>query len=140
MKFKSLFSSILAASLLLAGCGTDGENSESGNYAGHEEGSDDEVRSLDVDLEAPETTAAGETVEFTAHVYSNGEDVTDADKVEFEVLDSEDNRVDMIEAEHSEAGLYTIEYTFEEAGEFSVISHVDALQMHTMPEKQITVE
>src|SRR5699024_11596228 len=108
-------------------------------HGSHEEG-DDEVRSLEVDLEVPETAKAGEKESFTAHVTSNEEDVTDADKVRFEVLDADGNSLDMIETEHSENGLYTIDYTFEEAGEYSVISHVDAYQLHTMPEKQIAVE
>lgn len=134
MKLKLLMTAILSGILLMAACSND-MNSENGDN-----GSEEEMRSLEVDLDVPETAEAGGTVELTAHVHSNGEDVTDADKVRFEVLDSKDESLDMIEAEHSKDGLYTIEYTFEEAGEFSVISHVDAFQLHTMPEKQITVE
>ncbi len=135
MKLKSLLAAIFAASLLLAACGNGGNEESAG-----EAPADDEIRSLEVDLEVPETAGIEETATFTAHVHSNGEDVTDADKVRFEVLDSEGNSLDMIEAEHSENGLYTIDYEFEAAGEYTVISHVDAFQLHTMPEKQITVE
>jgi len=138
MKSKLWMTALLASMMLLGACGNDAD-SESGDHGSHEEG-DDEVRSLEVDLEVPETAKAGEKESFTAHVTSNEEDVTDADKVRFEVLDADGNSLDMIETEHSENGLYTIDYTFEEAGEYSVISHVDAYQLHTMPEKQIAVE
>lgn len=138
MKLKLLLTVIFTGALLMTACGND-VNTENKDY-GSEEEEDEEIQSLDVDLKVPENAKAGNTVEFTAHVHSNGEDVTDADKVRFEVLDAEDNSLDMIEAEHSENGLYTIEYSFEESGDFTVISHVDAFQLHTMPEKQITVE
>ncbi|AKG73196.1 FixH family protein [Salinicoccus halodurans] len=138
MKLKMLMTAMFAGVMMLAACGND-VNTENKDYGSQEEG-DDEIRSLEVDLEVPETAEAGDTAEFTAHVHSNGEDVTDADKVRFEVLDADGESLDMIEAEHSEDGLYTIEYTFEETGDFTVISHVDAFQLHTMPEKQVTVE
>lgn len=124
MKFK-LLSLVFALVFIIAAC-NDGE--------------DDEVRSLEVDLTVPEeTVSAGETAEFSAHVTSNDEDVTDADQVRFEVLSGEDS-VDMIEAEHGENGIYTIEYSFDEPGTYTVISHVDAFQLHTMPEAEVSVE
>ncbi|HIW12674.1 MAG TPA: FixH family protein [Candidatus Salinicoccus stercoripullorum] len=138
MKSKIWMTAMLTFVMLLGACGND-VDSENGEHGSHEE-ADEEVRSLEVDLEVPETAEAGEKESFTAYVHSNGEDVTDADEVRFEVLDADGGSLDMIEAEHSENGLYSIEYTFEEAGDYSVISHVDAYQLHTMPEKQITVE
>ncbi|KKK34497.1 hypothetical protein WN59_07145 [Salinicoccus sediminis] len=137
MKSKIWMTAMLAAVMLLGACGND-IDSENRDHGSHEE-ADEEVRSLDVNLEVPGTAKAGENESFTAHVTSNEEDVTDADKVRFEVLDADGNSLDMIEAEHSENGLYTIDYTFDEAGDYSVISHVDAYQLHTMPEKQVTV-
>ncbi|MCG1010192.1 FixH family protein [Salinicoccus sp. ID82-1] len=120
---------------IMAGCG----NEEAPAEMNHDHASEDEVRSLEVDLEVPETAGTGETLEFTAHVHSNGEDVQDADSVMFEVLEGEES-LEMIEAEHDENGNYTIEHTFDEAGTYTVISHVDAFQLHTMPQKEITVE
>ncbi|MXQ50715.1 hypothetical protein GQ671_05465 [Salinicoccus hispanicus] len=120
---------------IIAGCSNEEEPAE----MNHDHASEDEVRSLEVDLEVPETAASGETVEFTAHVHSNGEDVPDADSVMFEVLQGEES-LEKIEAEHDENGNYTIEHAFDEAGTYTVISHVDAFQLHTMPQKDITVE
>lgn len=135
MKLKLLLPAAVLALGIMGGCGNEEETAE----MHHDHPSEDEVRSLEVDLEVPETAEAGETVEFTAHVHSNGEDVPDADTVMFEVLQDEES-LEMIEAEHSENGNYTIEHTFDEAGTYIVISHVDAFQLHTMPQSEITVE
>lgn len=138
MNIKSLFTVLITGLLLvLAACSADGESDE--NQAGMEEAPDDEMRTLEVDLQTPETAAVGEATELTAYVHSKDEDVTDADQVQFEVLQDEES-LDMIEAEHSENGLYTVEYTFDEPGIYTVISHVDAFDLHTMPQKEITVE
>src|SRR5699024_11659922 len=73
MKSKLWMTALLASMMLLGACGNDAD-SESGDHGSHEEG-DDEVRSLEVDLEVPETAKAGEKESFTAHVTSNEEDV-----------------------------------------------------------------
>ena len=138
MKIKSgLLSVILLAGLTLAAC-SDEEGGDHGDM-NHDSPSSDEIRSLEVDLQTPQSVQSGEAAEFTAHVTSNEEDVTDADQVMFEVLQGEES-MEMIEVEHSENGEYVFEYTFEEPGEYSVIAHVDAYQLHTMPEESVTVE
>lgn len=138
LKIKLLFI-VMSSVLLLSACG-DSEEHEAHEGGNHDAPSEDETRTLDVDLSVPaEPVASGETVEFTAHVTSNEEDVEDADQVMFEVTSGEDS-LEMIEAEHDEAGRYSVEYTFEEAGEYTVISHVDAFQLHTMPQEDVVVE
>lgn len=138
MKIKSgLLSVMLLAGLTLAAC-SDEEGEDHGDM-NHDSPSSDEIRSLEVDLQAPESVQSGEAAEFTAHVTSNEEDVTDADQVMFEVLQGEES-MEMVEVEHTENGEYVFEYTFEEPGEYSVIAHVDAYQLHTMPEESVTVE
>ena len=137
MKIKAgLLSAMLLAGLTLAACSDEGEDHGDMN---HDSPSSDEIRSLEVDLQTPESIQSGEAAEFTAHVTSNEEDVTDADQVMFEVLQGEES-MEMIEVEHSENGEYVFEYTFDEPGEYSVIAHVDAYQLHTMPEESVTVE
>ena len=138
MKIKSgLLSVILLAGLTLAAC-SDEEGGDHGDM-NHDNPSSDEIRSLEVDLQTPQSVQSGEAAEFTAHVTSNEEDVTDADQVMFEVLQGEES-MEMVEVEHTENGEYVFEYTFEEPGEYSVIAHVDAYQLHTMPEESVTVE
>lgn len=133
---KKLFGTLfLSSALVLTACGNDTEEA-------HDEQSDhdhEEVAGLDVELTTPETTEAGEEVEFVAHVTSNNEDVNDADKVVFEVL-KDDESLDYIDGEFDENGKYKIDYTFDESGTYEVISHVDANGLHTMPKNEIVVE
>lgn len=137
MKFKTgILSLLLLSGLTLAACSNEEEGHDDMNHGGD---SSDEIRSLEVDLQTPDSITAGEPAEFTAHVTSNEEDVTDADKVMFEVMSGETS-LEMIEVEHTEDGIYSLEYTFDEPGEYTVISHVDAYQLHTMPEETVTVE
>lgn len=136
MKLKFLMFAMMLSLAVLSACGNGGDMEAEMN---HDQPGEDEVRSLEVDLEVPETAEAGQPVEFSAHVHSNGEDITDADKVMYEVKSGEES-LEKIEAEHDADGVYTIEHTFDEAGTFTVISHVDALHLHTMPQAEITVE
>ncbi len=137
MKIKVGFMSlILLSGLTLAACSD--EEMDHGEM-NHDNPSSDEVRSLEVDLQAPESIKSGEEVQFVAHVTSNEEDVTDADSVMFEIISGEES-LDMIEVDHSENGEYVLDYTFDEAGDYKVISHVDAFSLHTMPEEFVTVE
>lgn len=137
MKIKVGFMSlILLSGLTLAACSD--EEMDHGEM-NHDNPSSDEVRSLEVDLQAPESIKGGEEVQFVAHVTSNEEDVTDADSVMFEIISGEES-LDMIEVDHSENGEYVLDYTFDEAGDYKVISHVDAFSLHTMPEEFVTVE
>lgn len=125
-----LFTSVL----VLAACNGEEEMEQ---HEGHDqEGSD--VAVLEVELNMPEDVAAGDAVEISAHVTYDGEDETDADQVEFEILQDEES-LDSIVAEHTENGIYLIEYTFEEAGDYEVIAHTDAHSLHTMPKEQLTV-
>ena len=134
MNIKTLFLGIIASVFLVA-CGNE-ENDE----MNHDAPESDEMRTLDVELFTPDHIMSGETVELTAHVTSNEEDVTDADHVMFEIQDENEEPVEEITAEHSENGEYTVEYTFDEAGTFTVISHVDAFSLHTMPSSEVIVE
>ena len=137
MKIKVGFMSlILLSGLTLAACSDEEMDHSEMN---HDNPSSDEVRSLEVDLQAPESIKSGEEVQFVAHVTSNEEDVTDADSVMFEIISGEES-LDMIEVDHSENGEYVLDYNFDEAGDYKVISHVDAFSLHTMPEEFVTVE
>lgn len=134
MNIKTLLLGILASVFLVA-CGND-ENGE----MNHDAPESDEMRTLDVELFTPDHIVAGDTAEMTAHVTSNDEDVTDADHVMFEIQDENEETVGEITAEHSENGEYTVEFTFDEAGTYTVISHVDAFSLHTMPSAEVIVE
>lgn len=143
MKTK-FFATLLSSALVLAACNGDstddnGTNDEHDDHEMHEDSGDSEVAVLKVELTAPETANVGEEVEISAHVTYGGEDEEEADRVMFEVLLDEES-LDEIEAEHDEGGVYTIQYTFEEEGEYEVIAHTDAHDLHTMPRTTVSVE
>ncbi|MFD2830814.1 FixH family protein [Corticicoccus populi] len=140
MKIKS-FLVMLISLLLLSACNTSDEDTH-GDHAdmNHDAPNEDDIRTLEVDLMVPEeTVSSGEAVEISAHVTSNDEDVEDADAVMFEIIRDEESLA-MIEVDHDDSGVYKIEYTFESPGDYTVIAHVDAFQLHTMPSKEVIVE
>ncbi len=132
MKKTGLFV-LLFGTLLTAACDNSEEEAES-----HDDHDASDVALLEVMLNMPEDVVAGDSVEIAAHVTYDGEDETEADQVEFEMLLEEDS-IDKIIGEHRENGIYVIEYTFEEAGDYEVIAHTDAHHMHTMPKEALTV-
>src|SRR5699024_9849693 len=105
----------------------------------HDDHDHEEVTGLDSDLTTLETTEAGEEIEIVTHVTSNDIDINDSDKVVFKVL-KDDKKLDHINAACNENGKYKIDYTFDEAGTYEVISHVDAIGLHTMPKNEVVVE
>ena len=150
---KRNFALLLGTVLLLAACNGDEEaeeqddhdngdeeTEEHDDHDGHDQDHDSsDVAMLEVEIDMPATATAGESVEIGAHVMYDGEDETEADQVEFEIK-LDDESLDSIVAEHTENGMYLIEYTFEDAGEYEVIAHTDAHSLHTMPNQTIIIE
>lgn len=88
----------------------------------------------------PEQVNAGTAVSFKAVVTQDGEPVDDAREVMFEVNEAADKTQKVeIKGESAGEGAYVGEHTFEEAGEFSVTSHVTARTQHSMPSKKLVV-
>lgn len=88
----------------------------------------------------PEEVTAGTAVSFKAVVTQDGEPVDDAREVMFEVNEAADKTKKVeIKGESDGEGAYVAEHTFEEAGEFSVTSHVTARTQHSMPSKKLMV-
>ncbi len=127
---------VLAAGL--AACGDD--NADTANEGEHGDMEAGEgVYPLEVDLELPESAAAGEEVTIRAKVTMNEEIVDDANEVEFEIEDGS-GESEWIDGEFDGDEYYIIEKSFDEPGTYSVTSHVTAREQHTMPKKEITVE
>ncbi|SFA88645.1 YtkA-like [Lentibacillus halodurans] len=100
----------------------------------------DTAKPIEADLEVPEQGKKNEPVTFTVTVTQDGEAVSDASEVEFEIWqDGNKDESEMIEADNANDGQYTIEKTFTAEGVYHVQSHVTARSMHTMPVKEITV-
>lgn len=135
---------ILTVGLLifLAACGN--ENHEKNNHSDHESSkhaSSDKPEALKVALDTPKEVKKGEDVELSAKVTLGKENVDDADEVMFEIVKDDDKETsEMKNAKESKNGVYKLNYTFEEAGNYNITSHVTARDQHTMPNKDITVQ
>ncbi|MDO6449431.1 FixH family protein [Oceanobacillus profundus] len=101
----------------------------------------DELMSLEVEFEVPETAKVGETILLKAIVTYGDENVDDADEVSFEYW-KEGNEDDSttIKSTNNGDGTYTAEIIFEHEGVFSLYAHTTARDLHTMPKKSVTVE
>ena len=106
------------------------------------QGSDEDdivIEPVLVDLKLPETADPGEEIVMTARVTQGEEVVSDASEVVFELRNDVTGEKEMIDAVWDGTEFYTLRHTFQDAGIFSVTSHVTARNMHTMPTKKIVV-
>jgi hypothetical protein len=95
---------------------------------------------LDVQLSIkPEQGNINEPMIFEAKVTYGEKEVTDADKVEFEVWRAHDKTHEKIVVEHKHNGVYELEKSFSKEGTYYVYAHVTAENMHYMPKKEFVV-
>lgn len=87
-----------------------------------------------VELDLPENVKAGQEVAIQVTVTQEGEPVNDADDVQIEIwkvgADADDH--EFIVAEKTGDGVYSINKTFREPGEYKVMYHVTARGTHVM--------
>ncbi|WP_407271003.1 FixH family protein [Radiobacillus sp. PE A8.2] len=111
-----------------------------GNNQNSEEENQEIPEIVEVDIQVdPEHPELNEEVTISALVTQGDENVDDAQEVMFEVWKDGQEDHEMIEASHDENGVYAISKSFDEAGNYTVISHVTARDMHTMPNIDFTV-
>lgn len=116
--------------LLLAACGSDGDSAGAGNS----------TDIIEVEINTPQEAEVAEDVTLSVTVTQGDETVEDADEVVYEVWQSGDrDHSEMIEAEHTEGGIYEAETTFEEEGLYYMQAHTTARRLHVMPKQEITV-
>ena len=80
-----------------------------------------------------------EEVVNEALVTQGDEEVKDANEVKFEIWKSGQEEHKKIIGKHQGNGIYSITKTFQEEGDYSIIAHVTARDMHNMPKKDIIV-
>jgi len=78
-------------------------------------------------------------VQINEKVTQGDEKVEDAKKVEFELWKSDQESHEKVLGKHQGNGVYSISQTFQEDGEYTVIAHVTARDMHNMPKKEFSV-
>ncbi|WP_340023924.1 FixH family protein [Paenibacillus sp. FSL K6-1096] len=122
--------------MTLTGCSKDEHGDMNMSAAGSS------MQPIKVELSwSPEEVAAGSKVSFKAVVTQEGKPVDDAKEVMFEITDAADKSKKIeIEGTSAGEGAYVGENTFEEAGTFTVTSHVTARTQHSMPSKELVVQ
>ncbi|PAQ16173.1 hypothetical protein CD798_03615 [Bacillaceae bacterium SAOS 7] len=128
---KKLIVLLLCALFVGAGCSKEEKKVE--------ENKSEVVAPLEVKIQLPETIKTNENIKIEALVKQGEEKVADADKVEFEVWKGDAKDHEMIVAKHQGGGVYSIEKTFSEDGNYAVIAHVTARDLHNMPKKEFVV-
>ncbi|MFL0504275.1 FixH family protein [Ureibacillus sp. 179-F W5.1 NHS] len=132
---KKWFASFVAITALLVGCSSNDKEVDTN------EGPID-AASLEVvvDILTPEKVAVNEPVELAAHVSQNGEDINDAESVEFEVWESGyRDEGQMMDGKLEADGVYKAEITFDHDGVYYMYAHTTARGLHVMPKQQIIV-
>lgn len=95
---------------------------------------------VDVEIATPAKLTASKEVEIAAHVTQGGENVDDAESVQFEIWESglRDKGV-LLDGELDKDGVYKVDYTFDHDGVYYVYAHTTARGLHVMPKKELTV-
>lgn len=101
---------------------------------------EEELAMLEVEFEPQETAQVGELIELVATVKYGDELVTDANQMDFEYwFEDEEDNSEMVEATNNNDGTYSIEVSFDQAGEYWIYAHTTAHELHTMPKRSINV-
>ncbi|WP_053360732.1 FixH family protein [Bacillus sp. FJAT-27251] len=127
---KKYIVSMLTLLLILAGCGSNNEDSS-------QAGEVPEI--IEVTILTPDSLNPNEEVSLEAKVTQGDENVEDATEVKFEVWKSGEDEREMLEAQHQSDGVYAVSKTFESEGVYTIVAHVTARDMHNMPKKEVTV-
>ncbi|MDQ0159416.1 FixH family protein [Alkalibacillus salilacus] len=127
---KQLISLMAIILIILSACG---------NEETEESSEPDSLAPLEVEILTEQNVSKGD-VTLSAHVTHDGNNVNEADEVEFEVWqEGSKEESDMIEGSFTEEGVYEANYTFEEDAVYHMIAHVTAVDQHTMPQQALAV-
>lgn len=134
MRYNSLLMLFIAVVIVIAaGCGTT-KDKDTGSQ------NQEAPEMIDVALKIdPEHPQPNQAVTISATVTQGDEKVDDADEVTFEIWKDGQEKHEKIQGESKGKGVYSISKTLPEAGQYHVISHVTARDMHNMPQKEFTV-
>ncbi|WP_409298573.1 FixH family protein [Peribacillus sp. SCS-26] len=94
---------------------------------------------LEVTIVVQDTAKVNEKVTLKAEVSQGGKKVVDAEEVKFEIRKPGSEDSDMIAANNLGEGVYTASAAFDKKGEYTVISHVTARNLHSMPSRKVKV-
>ncbi|PKR77644.1 hypothetical protein CEY16_06830 [Halalkalibacillus sediminis] len=131
---KKIIFIVLSTLMLLAACGQSDEAEETSG-----DSKDLSLVPVEVEILTEDELDLG-TQTLSASVSHNDELVNDAEEVEFEVWEQgSKEESQMLAAENSGEGEYTVDYEFEEDGVYHIQYHVTARDQHVMPKHEVKV-
>lgn len=129
---KKVFFTFLLLLVVLFGCSKDNNESQ-------QDVSSPALDFIEVTIQTPEKININEAINIQALVTQGNDKVDDADEVKFELWEVGHDEHEELEAHNDGNGLYSMEKTFKENGQYIVVAHVTARSMHSMPKKEFTV-
>jgi hypothetical protein len=125
---KKLITLLTFSSLILSAC------------AQEEKPQDDAVpQLLEVAIKTEDSIQVNQETIIKAVVTQGKNKVTNADEVKFEISKAGDDQHEMMQGKHQKDGVYSIQKTFKDGGQYYIVAHVTANRMHSMPRKEILV-
>lgn len=94
---------------------------------------------LEVAIKTEDSIQVNQETIIKAVVTQGKNKVTNADEVKFEISKAGDDQHEMIQGKHQKDGVYSIQKTFKDGGQYYIVAHVTANRMHNMPRKEILV-
>lgn len=102
--------------------------------------SESKLAFVEVKILVPEQLKVAEESLLQVQISQGKEKVNDADNLEFENWKEGQEKHEKIKAKNTADGIYSIDKVFQDPGDYTIITHVTARSMHTMPKKQFTVK
>lgn len=125
---RKLITMLTFSSIILSAC------------AQEEKQQDDAVpQLLEVAIKTEDSIQVNQETIIKAVVTQGKNKVTNADEVKFEISKAGDDQHEMIQGNHQKDGVYSIQKTFKDGGQYYIVAHVTANRMHNMPRKEILV-
>lgn len=87
-----------------------------------------------------QTIEAFEPIVITASIETSGNPVSSKAEIDFELIHPSGKTIGTVNPTNNEDGTYSIITSFDEAGTYRIISHVDYEHEHEMPEIEVTVK
>jgi hypothetical protein len=94
---------------------------------------------LEVAIKTEDSIQVNQETVIEAVVTQGENKVTNADEVKFEISKAGDDQPEMMQGKHQKDGVYSIQKTFKNEGQYYIVAHVTANRMHSMPRKEILV-
>ncbi|OPA74667.1 hypothetical protein BVG16_23195 [Paenibacillus selenitireducens] len=135
-KTAALAATALLSIALLVGCSSETMDHDMMNM---DMSSDASLTPIKVEILLPDPMHTKQKQVLQAKVTQGDQVVDDAKEVLFEVWRSDQQEHDKIKGVLAADGIYEAEMEFGSAGEYQVIAHVSARDLHTMPSAKFTI-